>query len=220
MEGPGREMRPMWSRFGERPAACVNRLANTFGLPMFIMSAPARITDAADPVPDSPAVAPAAGVDSPADLFARWRGTALQYFAGAEFSIAEALATGIARGEVMHVPADTEDRFSALGALVGEGSVWKDKGGRMREALGVFEGFLPLRRALVHGLARIETLSGGGFVVRMTLIDPYGRTGRETLFHDELDNLLEQLRDATRTLRDSIRIQVANLPPVVEESDD
>ena len=180
------------------------------------MSAPARIVQAAAPVPEGTVVVP----DSPADLFARWRGTALQYFAGAEFSVAEALANGMARGEVIHVPAETEDRFSAFGAMVGEGSVWKDKGGRVREALAVFEGFLPLRRALVHGLARIETLSGGGFVVRMALIDPYGRSVRETLFHDELETLLEQLRDATRILRDSVRIQVATLPPVVEDEQD
>jgi len=168
----------------------------------------------------SPDAEPAADLaPDPADVFAHWRGTALQYFAGAEFSVAEALATGMARGEVIHVPADTEDRFGALGALVGEGSVWKDKGRRLREALADFEGFLPLRRALVNGLARIETLSGGGFVVRLALIDPYGRSGRETLFHDELESQLVQLREVTRTLRDTIRIQLASLPPVVEEGD-
>lgn len=188
------------------------------------MSASATKTRAAKPAAES--AAPQSGpqnvagiADGPADTFARWRGTALQYFAGAEFAVAEALATGMARGEVMHVPTDTEDRFGALGALVGEGSVWKDKRGRLREALATFEGFLPLRRALVHGLARIETLSEGGFVVRMTLMDPYGRTGRETLFHDELEGDLEQLREATRALRDVIRIQIGTLPPVVEDHD-
>jgi len=183
---------------------------------MFIMNAPARIARTAAPVPEGPAVA----ADNPADLFARWRGTALQYFAGAEFTVAEALANGMARGEVIHVPADTEDRFSALGSLVAEGSVWKDKGGKLREALAVFEGFMPLRRALVHGLARIETLADGGFVVRLAQIDPHGRSGRETLFHDELEPQLLLLRDATRTLRDSIRIHLAGLPPVVEDEED
>jgi hypothetical protein len=191
-------------------------MMSTSGLSTFIMSAPARITEAAEPAPEDYSVA----LEDPAELFARWRGMALQYFAGAEFCVAEALAHGISRGEVMHVPADTEDRFSALGALVGDGSVWKDKGRRLNEALADFEAFLPLRRALVHGLARIETLSGGGFVVRMTLIDPYGRTGRETMFHDELDNMLEQLRNTTRTLRDVVRMQLASLPPVVEETED
>ncbi len=191
-------------------------MASTFGVAAFIMSAPARITEAAEPAPADTFAVP----EDPADLFARWRGLALQYFAGAEFCVAEALAHGMSRGEVIHVPADTEDRFSALGALVGDGSVWKDKGRRLNEALGDFEAFLPLRRALVHGLARIEALTGGGFVVRMTLIDPYGRTGRETIFHDELDNMLEQLRNTTRTLRDVVRMQLASLPPVVEEQED
>lgn len=184
------------------------------------MSAAAIRTAAADQAFDSIAPQRVAAFDLPADVFAHWRGSALQYFAGGEFSIAEALATGMARGEVMHVPTDTEDRFGALGALVGEGSVWKDRGGRLREALATFEAFLPLRRALVHGLARVETLSDGGFVVRMTLMDPFGRTGRETLFHDELEGELEQLRDATRTLRDVVRIHLASLPPVAEDEDD
>lgn len=158
-----------------------------------------------------------AAFETPADLFAHWRGMALQFFAGAEYSVAEALATGMARGEVMHVPTDTEDRFGALGAMVGDNSVWADKGGRLAEAMSEFAEFLPLRRALVHGLARVETLSDGGFVVRMTLMDPFGRTGRETLFHDELEGELERLRVATRTLRDVIRIQLATLPPVEDE---
>lgn len=204
---------------------------------MFIMSDHAFFAEAAGTAPESAApdvppegiappipaegVAPnvAVAFEGPADVFAHWRGTALQYFAGAEFSVAEALATGMTRGEVMHIPTDTEDRFGALSALVGEGSVWKDKGGRLREALGVFESFLPLRRALVHGLARVETLSDGGFVVRMALIDPYGNTGRETVFHDELETELVQLREATRTLRDVVAIQIATLPPVVEDED-
>jgi hypothetical protein len=190
-------------------------MASIFALGVFIMSATALRTDSEFPDSDGEAALPAA-VD-PIDLFAHWRGTALQYFAGAEFSIAEALAMGVARGEVMHVPTDTEDRFGALSALVGEGSVWKDRGGRLREALAEYESYLSLRRALVHGLARVETLGGGGFVVRMALIDPYGRSGRETLFHDELDSELRALRDATRALRDVIRIQLANLPPVAEE---
>lgn len=201
-------------------AARVNPVATISGLALFIMSASTAFTQPAVPAPETLAPKPGDSFDGPADVFAHWRGTALQYFAGAEFSIAEALATGLARGEVMHVPTDTEDRFGALAALVGEGSVWKDKGGRLREALAEFEAFLPLRRALVHGLARVETLSDGGFVVRMTLIDPFGRTGRETLFHDELEGDLEQLRDAIRTLRDVIRIHLASLPPVVEDEDD
>ena len=184
------------------------------------MSASALRTEAASPDFEGPASPNVVAFEGPADLFAHWRGLCLQYFAGAEFAVAESLATGMARGEVMHVPTDTEDRFGALAALVGEGSVWKDKGGRLREALGVFEDFMPLRRALVHGLARVETLSDGGFVVRMTLMDPFGRTGRETLFHDELEGELERLRDATRTLRDVVRIQIATLPPVVEDEDD
>jgi hypothetical protein len=195
-------------------------MASISGLALFIMSAPARIADSFDPPQESDAPQNIAGaVDGP-DIFAHWRGTALQYFAGAEYSVAEALATGLARGEVMHVPTETEDRFGALAALVGEGSVWKDRGGRLREALAMFESFLPLRRALVHGLARIETLEGGGFVVRMALMDPYGRTGRETLFHDELESQLEQLGEATRALRDVVRIQIATLPPVVEDEED
>jgi hypothetical protein len=177
------------------------------------MSAPAFIAEAAAPTFNNVSVA----FEGPTDVFAHWRGTAMQFFAGAEFSVAEALATGVARGEVMHVPADTEDRFGALGALIGEGSVWKDKGGRLREALGTFTAYLPLRRALVHGLARVETLSDGGFVVRMTMISPYGHTGRETLFHDELENQLEGLRHATRRLRDLLGIQIATLPAVRDE---
>jgi hypothetical protein len=179
------------------------------------MSAHVRIAEAAAPSLEAVAIA----FEGPIDVFAHWRGTCLQYFAAAEFSVAEALATGMARGEVMHVPADTEDRFGALAALVTEGSVWKDKGGRLREAMATFEAFMPLRRALVHGLARVETLSGGGFVVRMTMMDPYGRKGRDTLFHDELELQLEHLRDATRILRDLLGIQIATLPPVVEDED-
>lgn len=183
------------------------------------MSATALLAEAAAPDFEGHAAPKIVAFEGPADLFAHWRGMCLQHFAGAEFSVAEALATGMARGEVIHVPTDTEDRFGALEALVGEGSVWKDKGGRLREALALFADFMPLRRALVHGLARVETLSDGGFVVRMTLMDPFGRTGRETLFHDELEGELERLRDATRTLRDVVRIQLATLPPVVEDED-
>lgn len=177
------------------------------------MSAPAFIAEAPAPALQNVAVA----FEGPTDVFAHWRGTVMQFFAGAEFSVAEALATGMARGEVMHVPADTEDRFGALAAMIGEGSVWKDKGGRLRDALGTFTAFLPLRRALVHGLARVETLSDGGFVVRMTMISPYGQIGRETLFHDELETQLEALRHATRRLRDLLGIQIATLPPVPED---
>ena len=185
---------------------------------MFIMSAHAVLTEAAAAAPESagPRLVTTA-YQEPADVFAHWRGTILQHFAGAEFSVAEALATGMARGEVMHIPTDTDDRFGALGALVGEGSVWKDKGGRLRDALAEFVGFLPMRRALVQGLARVETLEGGGFVVRMVLVDPHGRTGRETLFHDELEPALDQLAEATRSLRDVIRIQIATLPPVEDD---
>lgn len=185
------------------------------------MSAPARRPVADASAPEAIAQQPiAVAFEGAADVFAHWRGKALQYFAGAEFSVAEALATGMARGEVMHVPADTDDRFGALGALIGEGSVWKDKGHRLGDALAAFEAFLPLRRALVHGLARVETLSDGGFVVRMAMLDAYGQTGRETLFHDELERQLDALAEATRTLRDLIGIQLATLPEVVEDNGD
>lgn len=161
--------------------------------------------------PAADALAPIA--PSPADAFASWRGHALQWFAGAELSINEALARARRDGLISLVPHSMDERFDCLGALLAPGAAWQEEDGKIRDTLFEYARFFGLRESLIHGLARIEPLAGGGFVVRLYRMDRMGRELRETLFEDELAARAEELRNESRMLRDMIRHLVESAPP-------
>lgn len=157
--------------------------------------------------------------DPPSDVFARWRGHAQQWLAGAELSVTEALVKARRDSLILHIPHAIEERFDCLAALLAPGASWEEEEPALRDVLFDYARFFPLRDALIHGLARIEPLVEGGFVVRLYTIDRMGRERRETLFQDELEPSANELRDESRLVRDMVRKLLDSLPEAVELPD-
>lgn len=154
--------------------------------------------------------------DPPSDIFARWRGHAQQWLAGAELAVTEALVKARRDNLILHIPQAIEERFDCLAALLAPGASWEEKEPALRDVLFDYARFFGLREALIHGLARIEPLVEGGFVVRLYTIDRMGRESRETLFQDELETSADELREESRLVRDMVRKMLDSLPATVE----